>query len=253
MSTLQPRTGLILPDDGGPGGDDTVNVTTQVSDSIDYLSNAVGIFDYTGSQPSTGNFIGRLIRNTATGEVWRYIGSGWDFVQDSEWQTAWKPNVVSAGGAVTLGVGYVREARYFRRGKWCKLCMRLYTGTTGFSGSTGQWSFSIPFKASAATTIVNWGTGSINAHGKDYNIMSRIDPGASGVALWALWYDVGNANTNQSVSMEAVRNADPGGALNTGIPRQIGGVYLWDATYPGYANVDIDYYYDITQPIASTP
>jgi len=159
MSTLQTRTQLILPDDGGPGGDDTVNVTTQLADSIDYLSNAVGIFDYTGSQPSTGNFVGRLIRNTATGAIYRYTGSGFEIYKDTKYQT-YPVTWTALGGGVAPGVGNGSLAgKFFRISpNLVRIVVELSTGTTTVNG-TGDYQFSVPSNALLEKTLTTVETG----------------------------------------------------------------------------------------------
>jgi len=254
MSTLQTRTQLILPDDGGPGGDDTVNVTTQIADSIDYLSNAVGIFHVANvaALPVTNLFTGRLAQTDDTGAIYQYIvGTGWVFYRDTKWQTAWKPDVRSTLGSVTLGTGGARDARYFRVGEKLRYCARLYSGTTGVNFGNGGITFSIPYTHAAGTPMVSWGGGTVNARGEDFMVTTRIDPGDTKCSLWALWLDA--ASMPARARNEPVRSADnPSNAVGTGIPR-FAGVYSWEAGAPGYLNVDIEYWFNIASPIASTP
>ena len=151
MSTLQTRTNLILPDDGGVGGDDTVDVTSQLTNSIDYLSNGLGIYQCTSStRPTTQNYVGRLIQETDTNtkSIFRYTGSGWEFIQDQDWETAWKPTWTTENNeTVTPGTSSNRYGRYIRRGTSCQVNGWIYTGTTGFSGGRGAMLFSYPFVA----------------------------------------------------------------------------------------------------------
>jgi hypothetical protein len=80
MSTVQSRTGLILPDDGGVGGDDDVDVTAQLSDSIDFLSMGIGIIHVAdfASLPIVKNFQGRLAQTDNNGKVYQF-NAGWQF------------------------------------------------------------------------------------------------------------------------------------------------------------------------------
>lgn len=159
MSTLQTRTQLILPDDGGPGGDDTVNVTTQISDMIDYLSNAVGIFDYTGSQPATGNFVGRLIRNTATRAIYRYTGSGFEILHDTMPQV-YPVTWTSQGGGVQPNVGAGSlVGKFFRLSPYLvRITVDLATGA-GVVNGTGDYQFSVPSNALLERTLTTNETG----------------------------------------------------------------------------------------------
>ena len=257
MSTLQTRTSLILPDDGGPGGDDTVNVTTQLSDSIDYLSNGVGaiLVANFAALPGTQNFPGRLAQTLDDGAMWIY-NAGWKFWHDTREQTSWKPGVEVQTGPFTIGAGGDRFTRYTRIGTWIEVTGWCYTGTTGFAGGQGAISFKVPY-AMKATNSPAWGSGSVNAHGEDFQVYTRIDPSADDVKLYALWYDANLSQNNTRVRSIQVQNCDngSGGAAGTGIPRfsvptnQL----TWDVSAPGYFNWQISYHFDINSPVASTP
>lgn len=216
MSTLQTRTSLILPDDGGPGGDDTINVTTQLSDSIDYLSNAVGIFDYTGAQPSTGNFVGRLVRNTATGAIYRYDGSAFVIHQDTRVQpysVVWHSN-----GTLQPAIGNGSLQGYFFRysPELVRIWVEMGTGSTTVNGR-GDYDFSVPPNASLERTLntteqqcacyifLPW-AGWVPASGK-----------LQGTAMFPLAV---SSQTNNFMS--GFRNCDGPGNVGTGIPQKPG-------------------------------
>src|SRR4051812_26576413 len=105
MTYSDPRIpALVLPDDGSPNPDDFVDVTVQVSNNFSVLSSAAGIIDFTGTAPTTNNFIGRLARNTATGAVYRYTGAAWEIFKDTQWQN-YTPVWTTSGGGVQPAVG----------------------------------------------------------------------------------------------------------------------------------------------------
>jgi len=250
MSTVQTRSGLILPDDGGAGGDDIVDVTTQLSNSIDWLSNAVGVFHVAnaGALPSTGNFVGRLAQTDDNGAIYQYSGSAWVFHQDTRSQESWMPTASVAGGTWTYGAGANKYTRYYRVGTRIWVDGWVYTGTTGFGGGTGSIRFTVPYKAMNIGSAVFWGSGTVNAHGEDHNTVSRVDPGGDKVSNYADYLDTGGAPNR--VKSYIIQNADGGGAPGTGIPR-FPGAHTFDVGFPGYINWSISYIFDITQPVAS--
>jgi len=148
LSTLQTRTSLILPDDGGPGGDDIVDVTSQISNSVDYLSNGLGIFQCTSStHPTTQNYIGRLIQETdSPGKpIFSYNGAGWTMVQDTAWRT-YTPDVVGSAGATNLGTSPVLQG-YWRwiTSKEIEFKFFIQYGTGVISGGApGHYLFKLP-------------------------------------------------------------------------------------------------------------
>lgn len=167
MTTTSARLGLLKPDDGGPGGDDTVNVTTQISDNYDLIDVAVGILDYTGAQPTLNNYVGRLVRDTATGIVYRYNGATYDVFADTSNKT-WTPTVTGTGwvyGSGSQQTGFWRWAGY----KCIDFTAFINIGTGPIGGSAGvAYTFNLP----------NWGSG--NTIGAELAIPFKVYQGAAG-------------------------------------------------------------------------
>ena len=133
MTTLSTRLQLLKPDDGGPGGDDTVDVTTQISNNYDKIDDAVGILDYTGSQPSTNNYVGRLARNTVTGWIYRYNGSAWELFYAKPFNIQALTGSNPASGS-NLGVGNV----------WSGLINNSVGGNTIFTPGVDNITWNMP-------------------------------------------------------------------------------------------------------------
>lgn len=209
MTTLSTRLQLLKPDDGGPGGDDTVNVTTQLSDNFDKLDAAVGIIDYTGAKPAVNNFIGRLCRNTATGEVFRFDGALWKLDHDTQWQT-WATVWSATNDAVAVAAGTL-DGRYFRIGKKATVKVDLLWGA-GTNGGTGNWSFTGP---------PGWALTREHKDACDVWISNADYPGliimTSGGAI-----QFNAANSASDCRMSQVRNSTHPAAVGTGVPQVAG-------------------------------
>lgn len=81
MTTLSPRMGFVIPDDGGAGGDDLIDVTAQIA--VPHLALEAGLGAYhctAATRPTTNNFAGRLIYETDTKNYFKYDGAAWQIV-----------------------------------------------------------------------------------------------------------------------------------------------------------------------------
>jgi len=124
MTTLSTRLQLLKPDDGGPGGDDTVNVTTQISDNYDKIDDALGIYHVAnfGAMPVVNNYVGRLVQTDDNGKIFQYNGAGWTFIYVKPFNIeAHTGNNLASGS--NLGVGNV----------WTTVVNNIVVGQTIFT------------------------------------------------------------------------------------------------------------------------
>lgn len=246
--------GIILADDGTPNPDDFVDVSQQVSNNFSLLAAVAGIAHYANAAalPATNNFTGRLAMTDNDGAIWQYI-AGWQFLQDTQWQTTWKPTITAVVGPIIFGTGGGTYVRYYRIGQKIKVTGWLATGTSGSNWGNGSFFITIPYKSTSIGSALSWGVAQVNCRGEDHNCISRIDPNETRMKIYPLWYDTGSPNGAQRVRAIAMQNADsPGGAPGTGIPR-FTGAFTFDASNAGYWNWDIEYFFDINQPVATSP
>lgn len=161
MTTVSARLGLLKPDDGGPGGDDTVNVTTQISDNYDKIDAAVGIYHVAnaGALPVTNLYVGRLCQLDDTGAVYQYNGSAWVIFHDTKYQT-YPVTWTAAGGGVAPGIGNgTLTGKFFRLSPFLvRIIVEMATGNTTVNG-TGDYQFSVPSNALLERTLTVLETG----------------------------------------------------------------------------------------------
>ena len=226
MSTTSTRLGMILPDDGGPNGDDIINVTTQISNNFQTLENSLAYFHVANQAalPSSGNFKGRLCWADDTNTIWRYDGSGWVVFQDVDWQTA-SAVIKASGTPITLGTGGYYSNWYRRFGKVYEIKYQMVVGSSGFGGGLGAWATELP------SVPANMG-----GVGVEYPFELKLHVPNAGTAgykgyAWAVSGSAALSMASQTdiigtVGMYSVQNTDGGGAAGTGIPR-VAGNYTW--------------------------
>lgn len=88
MGTYHPRVpNILLPGDGGAGegGDDVVDVTTQISNNFSLLASLVGFVRFTTAEgkPNTNNYNGKIAQEIDTGNIFVYDGAQWQILPGS--------------------------------------------------------------------------------------------------------------------------------------------------------------------------
>ncbi len=86
MSTNHARiAAILLAGDGGPGegGDDVVNVTTQIANNFSLLADLSGIIRFTtvAGKPASNNYAGKVAQEIDTGNLFIYDGGQWQILQ----------------------------------------------------------------------------------------------------------------------------------------------------------------------------
>lgn len=228
MSSLSTRLNLILPDDGGAGGDDDIDVTTQISNNFQNLENAIPFLHVANQAalPVSGNFKGRLAWADDTDTVYRYDGAGWIVWEDMKWQTWATPGVpVTQNGNVVPGTSTI-TAKYKRKAKDVKFWYRFELGTSGFSGGSGDWAFPPPFPLVGDPSID--GSGWVYLHGYSYyDAQPKIGAGPN----VTLYCPANNISGNYWPFKNESWNGTVGGGAGTGTPTRSGG-FTFDQALP---------------------
>lgn len=86
MSTNHARIpAILLAGDGGPGegGDDIVNVTTQIANNFSLLADLSGMVRFTtlAGKPVSNNFAGKIAQEIDTGNLFIHDGAQWQILQ----------------------------------------------------------------------------------------------------------------------------------------------------------------------------
>jgi hypothetical protein len=240
MTYTDPRIPtLVLADDGSPLPDDTVDVSQQISNNFGILASLAGMIHVAnfGAMPVSNNYTGKLVQLDDTGAIYQYNG-GWVFIQDTKWQPFASIFKASSGNqTVTLGTGGYTTTYYWRNGRSCKFRGRTYTGTTGFSGGTSAWYWTLPFNGDPAfiNTPEN-GWGNVYCQGSNYIGTPNIDYASPDRLLM-------RAVGNQGLAADTfynIQNADGTATQGTGIPRFTGS-FTVTAALAGYFDFNIEY------------
>lgn len=87
MSTISPRVGFLLAGDGGAGegGDDFVDVTTQISNNYSLIDKLLGVVRFTtaAGKPTTNNYEGKIAQEIDNGNLFIYDGAQWQILPGS--------------------------------------------------------------------------------------------------------------------------------------------------------------------------
>ena len=86
MSTNHARIpAILLAGDGGPGegGDDVINVTTQIANNFSLLADLSGVVRFTtlAGKPVSNNFAGKIAQEIDTGNLFIHDGAQWQILQ----------------------------------------------------------------------------------------------------------------------------------------------------------------------------
>lgn len=86
MSTNHARiAAILLAGDGGPGegGDDVINVTTQIANNFSLLADLSGVVRFTtlAGKPVSNNFAGKIAQEIDTGNLFIHDGAQWQILQ----------------------------------------------------------------------------------------------------------------------------------------------------------------------------
>lgn len=196
--------------DGGTGG--TTAATARTSLAVP----AVGQSGSTAGAPTAGTWARGDQWLDSNNVMWVCIAGGtpgtwsWLATLGTTW-TTYTPTWTCSIGNPAIGSGGSLTGRYSRTGKACSVSVFLSVGTTGFSGGTGDFRFSLPFPAAQSTTMM--GVAQANTTGGSYvGVLSTI--GAVGTTTMAILTNVNSANTTTGW----MRNADNTAGVGTGVP-----------------------------------
>jgi len=182
MSTNHARIpAILLAGDGGPGegGDDVVNVTTQIANNFSLLADLSGVVRFTtlAGKPVSNNFAGKIAQEIDTGNLFIYDGAQWQILQGT--------THVCTSGTRPSGASYTlyNGLKIFETDTKIE---RVYNTTLSrwqwISGSKEMRQISLPLKAGTIGSYVTFpivAGGTVVAQTNDPDSVFSIDTTAS--------------------------------------------------------------------------